>query len=131
MTNEQFRKHKILKEYKHLTALRKKKVTDYCALLTKLTRVTQNISPLPGHGGGSDYDEKVFELAQRYEEIESISEQLATIQIAINSLSLTECFVIREYYFNHRQASEIAEMIEKSKRSIFRIRNDALDHLAL
>ena len=131
MTNEQFRKHKILKEYTHLNSARKTKITDYCALLTKLTRVTQNISPMPGHGGGSDYDERVFELAEKYVEIEAITDKIAAVQVAINNLSLTEGFVIREYYFHHRSASEIGEMIEKSKRSIFRIRNDALDHLNL
>ena len=63
MTNDQYKKHQILKQYRALKDAREDAIVDYCSALAKLTKVTQNISPLPGgHGSESDYDEKVFEL---------------------------------------------------------------------
>ena len=131
MNNEQYEKHKALKEYAVLKSQREDAIVDYCCALTKLTKVTQNISPMPGHGSGSEYDEKVYELAQKFLKIRMIDKDIAMIKNAVNGLPFVECFVIRELYFQKRKAGDLAKLLEKSKRTIFRIRNDALDHLTL
>ena len=130
MTNDQYKKHQILKQYRALKDARENAIVDYCSALAKLTKVTQNISPLPGgHGNESDYDEKVFELAGLFIRVREINGHIITISRAVNSLPTLEAFVVRELYFRNRKAAEIARILEKSKRTIFRIRNEALDHL--
>lgn len=131
MNNEQYRKHLILKEYAVLKAQREDAIANYCTLLTKLTKVTQNISPTPGHGGDSGYDEKVFELAEKYFTIFDIDAHIDHIRDAVNSLPITECFVIREFYFQKRNAKEIADLLERTPRTIFNLRNAALDKLKI
>ena len=130
MTNEQYQKHQILKQYRALKDARENAIVDYCSALAKLTKVTQNISPLPGgHGSESDYDEKVFELVGLFARVREINSHIIMISRAVNSLPTLEAFVVRELYFRNRKAAEIARILEKSKRTIFRIRNEALDHL--
>lgn len=129
MTAEQYKRHLILKEYAVLKAQREDAIVDYCSFLTKLTKVTQNISPMPGHGGGSDYDENVFELAQKFLKVREIDSHISMIRNAVNDLPTIECFVIRELYFQKRKAGDVAKMLDKDKRTIFRIRNSALNHL--
>lgn len=131
MTNEQYQKHQILKQYNALREAREKATIDYCSALTKLTRVTQNISPLPGgHGSESTYDERVFELVEKHKKIRDINNHLMSINYSIINLSnKLECFVIGEFYIRNRKISDIACILGKSKRTIFRIRNEALDHI--
>ena len=131
MNNEQYEKHKVLKEYAILKAQRESAIADYCTLLTKLTKVTQNINPLPGHSSENDYDEKVFELAQKFLKVREIDGYIRMIRGAVDSLPFVERFVLRELYFQKRKAGDLAKMLDKSKRTIFRIRNEALDHLTL
>lgn len=129
MTAEQYKRHLILKEYAVLKAKREEAIADYCTLLTKLTKVTQNLSPLPGHGSGNDYDEKVYELSQKFLKVREIDSNISMIRNAVNDLPTIECFVIRELYFQKRKAGDVAKMLDKDKRTIFRIRNSALNNL--
>ena len=129
MNKEQYRKHLALKEYVVLKTQRESVIVDYCCALTKLTRVTQNISPMPGHGSEHDYDEKVYELAQMFLKVREIDEQIQAIRDAVDSLPFIECFVIRELYFQKRKANEIAKLLDRTPRTVFNLRNTALNKL--
>ena len=131
MTADQYTKHLVLKEYAALKTKREEAIADYCTLLTKLTKVTQNISPMPGHSSENNYDEKVFELAQKFLKIREIDGYINMVRSAVNGLPFMERFVIRELYFQKRRAGDVAKMIDRDKRTIFRIRNSALDHLTI
>jgi len=129
MTKEQFERHKILKEYVVLKAKREDAIADYCTLLIKLTKVTQNISPMPGHSSEHDYDERVFELAQKFLKVREIDSNIRMIRGAVDSLPFVERFVIRELYFQKRKIWDVAKLLNKSRSTIFNIRNKALDNL--
>ncbi len=114
MTDEQFRKHKELKEYRNLIIRRENMVIDYCSLLTKLTKVTQNISPMPGGGSHNHYDEDVFDLAYKFLLIEDVSARICRLVSHVQKLPLKERFVIQCYYFHGIRLEDIAKIIGKS-----------------
>lgn len=129
MTKEQYERHKILKEYVVLKAQREDAIADYCTLLIKLTKVTQSISPMPGHSSENDYDERVYELAQKFLKVREIDGHIRMIRGAVDSLPFVERFVIRELYFQKRKIWDVAKLLNKSRSTIFNIRNRALDNL--
>ena len=117
MTNEQFRKHKHLKEYRNLMEARDNMIIDYCSLLTKLTKVTQNISPMPGGGNADHYDEDVFDLAYKFLLIQDVDVRIRRLVKHVQKLPLKERFVIQLYYFNGVKLEDIAKIIGKSIRT--------------
>lgn len=131
MTNEQYHKHLVLKEYLVLKKEKENAIADYCSYLTKLTKVTQNINPMPGHSSDSHYDESIFELAEKFMKVREIDDNMRMIWNAVSGLPFTENFVIKELYFHKRKIREVAALLNKSRSTIFNIRNNALDHLTL
>lgn len=135
MTQEQYRKHLILKkEYPSLSAKKELAIIDYCSMLVELTRVTQNISPMPGPGGGSHdtyYDEQIFKLAMKYMEVADINARCLFIESRVRILPLEERFVVQCFYFKRLDIKSIAKLMNVSRRQVEYIKSRALTKIAI
>lgn len=132
MTQEQYRKHLILKkEYPSLSAKKELAIIDYCSMLVELTRVTQNISPTPGGGSHDTYDEQIFKLAMKYMEVADINARCLFIESRVRILPLEERFVVQCFYFKRLDIKSIAKLMNVSRRQVEYIKSRALTKIAI
>lgn len=120
-----------LSTYPDLLAKREELIEEYVVILTKLTKVTRNISPMPFGGEKPGPEEGVMELVKIRDEIESIENRISRIDNAVADLPLALRFLVRRHYFFGLKLNEIAEIQHVSYRTIKRRKAQAIKLLRL
>lgn len=120
-----------LKSYPDLLAKREELIEEYVVILTKLTKVTRNISPMPGGGDKPGPEEGVMEMVKIRDEIEKLENRINRIDNAVADLPLTLRFLIRRHFFFGLQLKEIADIQHVSYRTIKRRKAQAIKMLRL
>lgn len=125
------RKEITLKRYPDLMAKRENLIEEYVVILTKLTKVTRNISPMPFGGDKPGPEEGVMEMVKIRDEIEAIENQISRINNAVADLPLALRFLVRRHFIFGVQLVDIAKIQHVSYRTIKRRKQQALKQIRL